>query len=166
MKKSLALFISVLTLGISSCSSDNENEDSSGLTGVKWQYYQITASNFDSQEEVDQAELYDYESMYNECGDEGKHDYVQFNSNGTAIEAWYEGYNDGGNCSLSTYQGQWTKTGNIITVTANYGGNEYEIKYCEILEQTNNSMKIRERSVYHWDNNIDTSWRIYVFLKQ
>lgn len=50
MKKSLALFISVLTLGISSCSSDNENEDSSGLTGVKWQYYQITASNFDSQE--------------------------------------------------------------------------------------------------------------------
>jgi len=166
MRKTLALFFSILALGLSSCNSDNDNEDTSGLTGVKWQYYQITSDNFTSQEAVDQAELYDYESMYNECGDEGKHDYVQFNSNGSFIEAWYEGYENGGNCSLSTYSGQWTKSDNLITITVNYGGDEYEIKFCEILEQTNNSIKIREKSEYHWDNNVNTYYRIYIFNKQ
>lgn|SRR5690606_4084570 len=162
MKKISTLFLTIISLFLNSCGSDDSSENLSVPNNQTWRFYEISNTVY-SESDLDGITLYNYEENYNECEDVNKHDYYQFNSNGISVHGWYE---SGMNCNLLTSPGTWSQSGNIITINEDYGGGESATYYCDILEQSTTVLKVKVTEVYHLDGDDYTSYRIIVFHKQ
>ncbi|SHJ64279.1 lipocalin-like domain-containing protein [Flavobacterium haoranii] len=104
MKKILFLFVSALTLGLTSCSKDDG--DSASIVG-SWEYYQ-EGFNYSGQEELG---LHSHDCTSNK-------DYLVFNEDGTMTEYFYDM-----DCDVYAGSGTWSKDGKNLTVTL-YGETE------------------------------------------
>lgn len=91
------VLILTLLIGVASC-SDNENEltDKSTLVG-KWSVQTIT----------DEDGVYNYE---HECS--SKKDYIEFKSNDTFIDVYYDE-----DCAEDSYSGTYAVSGNKLTLS-------------------------------------------------
>lgn len=98
MKKILFLFVSALTLGLTSCSKDDG--DSASIVG-DWEYVQ-TGYRFAGEEVL---EAYD-----NDCST--SKDYTSFNEDGTMTDYYYDM-----DCDVYADSGTWSKAGSNLTVT-------------------------------------------------
>lgn len=115
MKKIILLFVSVLSLGLvsTSCSkSDSEDSSTSASIVGKWELYQ-TGEKIGSTESLD---LYMHQSG---CAK----DYAEFKVNGTFETKTYEVA-----CAVSTTSGTYSKSGNSLTTTDEYGPTTVVIK--------------------------------------
>lgn len=133
MKKVLYLFLAVTFVGFStiSCSSDDDKGGSSSIIG-SWEFYQEGFSIGD-QELV----LEDYEHT------EGcSKDYIEFKSNGTATDFYFEE----SNCEQNTDSASYVVSGNNITVTYQDEGEDETIsgKY----EIRNNVLTLKISETY------------------
>jgi|SRR5690625_66068 len=118
------LFLVALTFTLSSCSSDDDSPASDDIIGI-WQYNQ--AGGILNGEEF----LIPWES---ECP--GKIEKMEFLSNSVVKD--YRYYED---CNLYLEEGNWSYSGNILTITANGETNDIEIL---LLTQSRLKMKITE----------------------
>jgi hypothetical protein len=106
--KLLYLFMSVLTLGIvSSCSKDDDGDgdggqDNSLLIG-KWYYYQ---------EGMVIGGTEHLETAFDGC--DGNYTHIVLNSNGSLEEYWY--YDMGNGCETYSETGSWERSGNNFTL--------------------------------------------------
>lgn len=119
--KKLLLFVSVLTLGLTSCSSDDDSSSSDSIEGT-WEWSKegtiVNGEEF----------LYDYDHF---C--DNKKDYVQILSGGVIKEVWYET-----DCTEDVWQANWSRNGNTLTVT-----DGTDSVSGEILELTNTTLKLK-----------------------
>lgn len=98
MKKIVVLFLAVLSLGVVSCSSD---DDSGGTIEGRW-YVNKTGTNFGGQEI-----LIDHE---HECATQK--DYMEFLSNAVLRTVDHDD-----DCQAYTDEGTWEKNGNQLVIT-------------------------------------------------
>lgn len=94
MKKIVVLFLAVLSLGVVSCSSD---DDSGASIHGKWYFNKVGFGTF----------LIDYD---HECTTQK--DYFEFLASGILNEA-----NHDVNCEASVESGTWAKTGNQLSIS-------------------------------------------------
>lgn len=95
--KRLLLFVSVLTLGLTSCSSDDDSSSSASIEGT-WEWSK--EGTIVNGHEV----LYDYD---HECAN--NKDYVQILSGGVVKEFWYDT-----DCTEDVWEANWSKKMGIL----------------------------------------------------
>ena len=124
MKNLMMLFL-VATVSLVSCDKNDDNDSTSGALEGKWQY-------------TKEGNIVDGEEMLSDfvhapgC----TKDYVQLLDNGTFSDHSF----DGAACDDTVFSGNWTRSGNIITITET-GENPSEI---EILSLTSTTLKTKE----------------------
>ena len=110
MKKFSLLFALVITLFISSCSSDdNGNQDNTQLIVGKWEFFQVSETTDGSE----QLEAYEH---YANCGK----DNIEFFGNGTFEDNYFEFSSS--QCHSYSETGTWSINGN--TMTTSYGNGD------------------------------------------
>lgn len=104
MKKISILFLSLLAFAFSSCSDDGDSSVPATIDG-KWNFNKmsVTVNNVTSPE-------LDYEGNEPGC----MKDYIEFAAGGVLKDGDYSG----SNCELTISNGNWSKNGNIITITS------------------------------------------------
>ena len=112
MKKTILLFVSVLTLGLvsTSCSSDDDAEGAS-IVG-KWEV---------SKEGTLVGTVEDLEVYEHACTTK---DNIEFKANGTVVSSFYYGID----CISESDSGTYTKSGNTVTFTDEDGSYPFIIK--------------------------------------
>lgn len=125
MKKLSILFVSVLTLGLTLTSCNNDDDDKGTIEG-KWELSEVGAV-LGGQEIVQPYE--------NEGG--CAKDVVEFKADGKFVDTYSEFYNE--KCNAGTDEGTWTKDGN--TLTKKYGS---DTETSEVTELTGSRLKLKQ----------------------
>ena len=129
MKKLSIMLVAFVTLGLSSCSSDdnsNDNNTTASLVG-KWEFSQKGYI-------VDNIETLQPYSHTTGCGK----DYIEFKSNNTFEDLWYE--NSGTGCISESENGTWSQSGTTIT-TIYLGGSPETI---EVVTLDATTLKVKD----------------------
>ncbi|KAB1158159.1 lipocalin-like domain-containing protein [Flavobacterium luteum] len=125
MKKIILLFISIITIGLTSvsCNKDDDNNSTATIEG-KW---------IPSKEGETEATLTDYEHTAG-CNK----DYMIISSGGQI--SFYSYDNESGTCSESIDTGTWIRNGNTITIS--YEG--VVVLETEIINLTSSELKTKD----------------------
>lgn len=126
MKKSIILFVSILTLGLGFTSCSSSDSGSSSIVG-KWEFYQQGTS-------VNGTEILQSYVHQSGCAK----DNIEFFSDGTVTSTEYDS-----DCLSFVSDGDYTKDGN--TLTTNYGEGDYSVT---IKTLSSSTLKVYETEVF------------------
>lgn len=125
------MLVAFVTLGLSSCSSDDDSSSDTASIVGKWEYLQ-------EGEIVNGTETLHEYSHTTGCSK----DYIEFKSNGTFDDVWYE--NTATGCISENDQGAWTQNGTAITST--YPGQTPQAGQILIVNETTLKVKFVDNS--------------------
>lgn len=123
MKKIIVLFVSIITIGLTSVSCNKDDDNNVSIEG-KWVL---------SKEGETESTLTDYEHTLG-CDK----DYMVIAAGGQIIFYSYD--NESGTCSENIETGTWIKNGNIVSIS--FGG--IVVLETEIINLTNTELKTKD----------------------
>lgn len=150
MKKIKIVLFIVLAMGtlLSSCSSDDNNENVQGNIIGKWIF---TKKGFIVN---GQENLEDYPYV-EECGEAGR-PYMEFYTNGTFKDVVF--YHLLGECKETIETGTWEKNGNTLTTVFDFDG---LTNVMTIISLTNNELK----ETYTYTEEGETITEVYLYKR-